>query len=153
MSGVNKVIIIGRLGKDPDAKDLPSGNQVVNLSLATSEKWKDKQTGEQVEKAEWHRVVVFNRLAEVCSQYLVKGSMIYIEGQLRTRKWQDQEGNDRYTTEIVARSMQMLGSKSDDQQQSRAQQQSQANPSNSNGQAPAQQDGYTAENFDDNIPF
>lgn len=117
--GVNKVILVGNLGSDPEVKQMPSGTAVANLSLATSESWKDKNTGEQVEKTEWHRVSLFGKLAEVAGQYLKKGSQVYIEGQLQTRKWQDQNGQDRYTTEVVVQGfngvMQMLGSKSDNQ--------------------------------------
>ena len=109
--GVNKVILVGNLGADPETRFMPSGGSVTNVRLATSESWKDKKTGEQREKTEWHRVVFFNRLAEVAAEYLRKGSQIYVEGQIRTQKWQDQSGNDRYTTEIVAREMQMLGAR------------------------------------------
>lgn len=112
MSGVNKVIIIGNLGQDPETRNLPNGGQVANISVATSEKWKDKNTGQPQERTEWHRVVFFNRLAEIAGQYLSKGSKVYVEGQLRTRKWQDNSGQDRYTTEIVAGQMQMLDSRS-----------------------------------------
>lgn len=111
MNGVNRVIVVGRLGQDPDVRYLPSdGKQVTTLSLATSERWKD-QHGQQQERTEWHRVVIFGRLAEIASQYLSKGAPVYIEGKLRTRKWQDQNGQDRYTTEIIADQMQMLGSR------------------------------------------
>jgi single-strand DNA-binding protein len=109
--GINKVILVGNLGKDPETRSLPSGEAVTNVTVATSESWKDKQTGEQKEKTEWHNVVFFKRLAEIAGQYLKKGSQVYIEGSLRTRKWQDKEGKDRYTTEIVAQEMQMLGGK------------------------------------------
>jgi single-strand DNA-binding protein len=109
--GINKVILIGNLGADPEVRAMPSGVAVTNVSLATSESWKDKQTGETVDKTEWHRVVLFGRLAEIASQYLKKGSKIYVEGSLRTSKWQDQNGQDRYTTEIVANTLQMLDSK------------------------------------------
>lgn len=109
--GVNKVILIGNLGKDPETRSLPSGEAVANITLATSESWKDKQTGEQKEKTEWHKVVFFKRLAEIVGQYLKKGSQVYIEGALRTRKWQDKEGKDHYSTEVVASEMQMLGGK------------------------------------------
>lgn len=109
--GVNKVIIIGNLGADPEVRYLPSGSPVTNVRVATSEGWKDKQTGETQERTEWHRIVFFNRLAEIASEYLRKGSKIYIEGSLRTNKWQDQSGNERYTTEIIANSMQMLDAK------------------------------------------
>jgi len=110
--GINKVILVGNLGADPETKYMPSGQAATNLSVATSESWKDKTTGEQVEKTEWHRVVAFGRLAEIMGEYLKKGSKVYIEGSLQTRKWQDKEGSDRYTTEIKAREMQMLDSRS-----------------------------------------
>ncbi len=106
--GVNKVILIGNLGADPETRYMPSGSAVTNVNLATSEQWKDKQTGQPQERTEWHKVVFFNRLAEIAGEYLKKGSKVYVEGQLRTRKWQGQDGQDRYTTEIVAREMQML---------------------------------------------
>ena len=111
--GVNKVILVGNVGQDPEMKYMPSGNAVTNLSVATSESWKDKQTGQPQERTEWHRVVFFNRLGEIAGEYLRKGSKVYIEGSLRTRKWQDQAGQDRYTTEIVASEMQMLDSRAD----------------------------------------
>ena len=107
--GVNKVIIIGNLGADPETRAMPSGSSVANLRIATTESWRDKQSGEQQERTEWHRVALFGRLAEVAGEYLRKGSQVYIEGSLRTRKWQDKQGNERYTTEIVANDMQMLG--------------------------------------------
>ena len=106
--GINKVILIGNIGGDPETRDLPSGGAVTNITLATSESWKDKQSGQAQERTEWHRVVFFNRLAEIAGEYLRKGSKVYIEGSLRTRKWQDKDGQDRYTTEIVAAEMQML---------------------------------------------
>lgn len=112
--GINKVILVGNLGQDPDIRNMPSGGAVATLSLATSESWRDKQTGEMRENVEWHRVVVFGKLAEIAGEYLHKGSQVYIEGQLRTRKWQGQDGTDRYTTEVVVSangSMQMLGSR------------------------------------------
>ena len=108
--GINKVILVGNLGQDPDTKAMPSGMTVCNLRIATSESWKDKQSGEMKEQTEWHSVAMFGRLAEIAGEYLKKGSQVYIEGRLRTRKWQDKQGNDRYTTEIVANEMQMLGS-------------------------------------------
>ncbi|VAX12523.1 Single-stranded DNA-binding protein [hydrothermal vent metagenome] len=152
--GVNKVILIGNLGKDPEVKYAANGNAVANITLATSESWKDKNTGEQVDKTEWHRVVFFRRLAEIAGEYLKKGSKVYIEGKLQTRKWQDQNGQDRYTTEVVANEMQMLdsrgGSASFDQggyNQSAAPAQSQAQP------APQQQATAPAGDFDDDIPF
>lgn len=109
--GVNKVILIGNLGRDPEVRYAPSGQAVANVTIATSESWKDKNTGEKQERTEWHRIVFFGRLAEIAGEYLKKGSQIYVEGRLQTRKWQDKEGNDRYTTEIVANEMQMLGSR------------------------------------------
>jgi single-strand DNA-binding protein len=109
--GVNKVILIGNLGNDPEVRYTAGGSAVANVSLATTESWRDKESGEQQEKTEWHRIVFFGRLAEIVAEYLKKGSQIYVEGRLQTRKWQDKEGNDRYTTEIVANEMQMLGSR------------------------------------------
>lgn len=111
--GVNKVILVGNVGQDPEMKYMPSGNAVTNISVATSEQWKDKQTGQPQERTEWHRVVFFNRLGEIAGEYLRKGSKVYVEGALRTRKWQDQAGQDRYTTEIVASDLQMLDGRSD----------------------------------------
>lgn len=107
--GVNKVILIGHLGADPETRAMPSGSSVANLRIATTESWRDKQSGEQQERTEWHRVALFGRLAEIASEYLKKGSQVYIEGSLRTRKWQDKQGNERYSTEIVGNEMQMLG--------------------------------------------
>ena len=107
--GVNKVILVGNLGADPETRYMPSGGAVTNINIATSKSWKDKNTGDQQERTEWHRVVFFNRLAEIAAEYLRKGSQVYVEGELRTRKWQDRDGNDRWTTEIVADEMQMLG--------------------------------------------
>src|SRR5690606_36444968 len=107
--GINKVILVGHLGADPDARAMPSGKAVTNIRLATSEQWKDRQTGDQQERTEWHTVVLFDKLGEIAGEYLRKGSQVYIEGSLRTRKWQDKDGKDRYSTEIVAREMQMLG--------------------------------------------
>lgn len=111
--GINKAIIVGTLGKDPDTKYTAGGNAVVNLSVATNESWKDKNTGENVEKTEWHRIVIFGKLAEIAAQYLRKGQQVYFEGKIQTRKWQDQQGQDRYSTEIVANEMQMLGGRPD----------------------------------------
>jgi single-strand DNA-binding protein len=107
--GINKVIIIGNLGADPETRAMPSGTTVANLRVATSESWRDKQTGEQQERTEWHRVALFGRLAEIAGEYLRKGSQVYIEGSLRTRKWQDKQGNERYSTEIIGNDLQMLG--------------------------------------------
>jgi len=112
MAGINKAIIVGRLGKDPEMKSMPNGTAITNFSIATSEEWKDKLTGEKKEKTEWHRVVTFRRLAEVCGEWLGKGSQVYIEGRLQTREW-EKDGVKRYTTEIVADKMQMLGGKGD----------------------------------------
>ena len=117
---VNKVILVGNLGNDPEHRVLPSGGGVTNVSLATSESWRDKNTGEQQERTEWHRVVFFNRLSEIAAEYLRKGSKVYVEGSLRTRKWQDQSGQDRYSTEIVAQEMQMLDSRGGGMQDSGA---------------------------------
>ncbi len=111
--GVNKVILVGNLGNDPETRYMPSGSAVTNLSVATNESWKDKETGEQKDRTEWHKVAMFGRLAEIAAEYLRKGSQVYIEGKLRTRKWQDKDGNDRWTTEIVADEMQMLGGRMD----------------------------------------
>jgi single-strand DNA-binding protein len=148
--GINKVILIGNLGKDPETRYMPSGGAVTNVTLATSESWKDKNTGEQQERTEWHRVVFFNRLGEIAGEYLKKGSKVYVEGSLRTRKWQGQDGQDRYTTEIVANEMQMLdsrgGSASFDAPQSQGAPRSQ--PSSSS--APA---SMPDNDFDDDIPF
>ena len=107
--GINKVIIVGNLGGDPETRYMPSGSAVTNLTVATNESWKDKQTGEQKDRTEWHKVAMFNRLAEIAAEYLRKGSQVYTEGKLRTRKWQDKNGQDRWTTEIIADEMQMLG--------------------------------------------
>lgn len=156
MSGVNKCIIVGNLGQDPEVKYMPNGNAVANITVATSESWKDKDTGQQQERTEWHRVVFFNKLAEIVGQYLKKGSKIYIEGSLRTRKWQDQSGADRYTTEIVAKEMQMLDSRSDSQQSApqqnnpRPQQQSQyANQTGQPMQGSPQQSNYNLDHNGD----
>jgi single-strand DNA-binding protein len=111
MSGINKVILIGNLGKDPETRYMPSGKAATNFSVATSERFKDRETGEPQERTEWHRVATFDRLAEIAAEYLKKGSKVYVEGRLRTRKWQDKEGKDRYSTEIIADQMQMLDSR------------------------------------------
>ena len=141
--GVNKVILVGNLGKDPETKYMPSGDCVCNFSLATSESWKDKQSGDKVEKTEWHNIVMFRRLAEVAGEYLRKGSQVYIEGKLKTRKWQDKNGNDRWTTEIEAREMQMLGSRGSNASQAPA-------AAQSAGPAPVP---AAAGEFEDDIPF
>jgi single-strand DNA-binding protein len=110
MAGINKVILVGRLGRDPEVRYTPSGVAVANFSMATSEEWKDRDSGEKKERTEWHRIVAWRRLGEICGEYLRKGSQIYIEGKLQTRDWEDRDGNKRYTTEIVAQNMQMLDS-------------------------------------------
>ncbi|MFW8591820.1 single-stranded DNA-binding protein [Glaciecola sp. 2405UD65-10] len=151
--GINKVIVVGNLGNDPEVRYLPNGNAVANLSIATSESWKDQQ-GQQQERTEWHRVTMYRRLAEIAGEYLKKGSQVFIEGKLQTRKWQDQQGNDRYTTEIIADNMQMLGGGRSDggqqgggqqggynQQQNRPQQQAQQQSQGGYNQQP-QQGGY-----------
>lgn len=153
--GVNKVILVGNLGRDPEIRYAPSGSAIANITIATTESWKDKNTGEKQEKTEWHRIVFFNRLAEIVGEYLKKGSQIYVEGRLQTRKWQDKDGHDRYTTEIVANEMQMLGSRSgagapaDDFNQDRA---PAAKTGDSTGGAP-QAAAPAAADFDDDIPF
>jgi single-strand DNA-binding protein len=169
--GVNKVIIVGNLGQDPETRYMPSGGAVTNVTVATSENWKDKQTGQPQERTEWHRVVFFNRLAEIAGEYLKKGSKVYVEGSLRTRKWQGQDGQDRYTTEIVAGEMQMLDSRGggggsgsggyDDYaapQQQRAPQQSRPaapRPQSNNTPPPANDPPPSGgfDDFDDDIPF
>jgi single-strand DNA-binding protein len=143
--GVNKVILIGNLGSDPESRAMPSGTSVTNIRIATSESWKDKQSGENKERTEWHNVAFFGRLAEIADEYLKKGSKVYIEGQLRTRKWQDKSGNDRYTTEIIASEMQMLdgrpaGNRSEPREEEHR------TPPNSNGNKGGGE-------FDDDIPF
>ena len=145
--GVNKVILIGNLGQDPEVRYMPNGGAVTNITVATSETWKDKNTGEQQEKTEWHRVVMFRRLAEIAGEYLKKGSKVFIEGRLQTRKWQDQQGNDRYTTEIVADNMQMLDSRGGGGSADFAP--SQGASSQSGSPAPAPVDN----SYDDDIPF
>ena len=145
--GINKVILVGNIGMDPEIRYMNNGDAIANISLATSESWKDKQTGEQHERTEWHRVVMFRRLAEIVGEYLKKGAKVYIEGKLQTQKWQDKEGNDRYTTQIIAHEMQMLDSRSDSQ------------PNRNNGQQHHQQQPVVQQaqtvpaDFDDDIPF
>lgn len=147
MAGVNKVIIIGHLGNDPEMRTMPNGDAVANISVATSESWTDKNTGERREITEWHRIVFYRRQAEIVGQYLSKGSKIYIEGKLKTRKWQDQSGQDRYLTEIIGDCLQMLDNKSNEQQTQRNSGQNYAK-AKGKPQPSAQQD-----NFDDDIPF
>ncbi len=151
--GINKVILIGNLGADPDVRYTASGAAVSNINIATTETWRDKESGEQQEKTEWHRVVFFGRLAEIVAEYLRKGSQIYIEGRLQTRKWQDKEGNDRYTTDIVANEMQMLGGRGGGGGGGSEYNQS-SSPARSSG--PAEKSGTReSENdfVDDDIPF
>ncbi len=150
--GVNKVILVGNCGKDPETRYMPSGGAVTNISIATSESWKDKQSGETKERTEWHNIVFFNRLGEIAGEYLKKGSQIYVEGSLRTRKWQDKSGQDRYTTEIVANEMQMLGSRNgggDSYAPAQAQSQPASNQQSNHQQAAP----MVEEGFDDDIPF
>ncbi len=142
--GINKVILVGHLGQDPETRYMPSGSAVTNLRLATSESWKDKNSGDQQERTEWHSVAMFGRLAEIAAEYLRKGSQVYIEGRLRTRKWQDRDGNDRWTTEIVANEMQMLGGRADSSAPARS--------SSSSAAAPPAMSGPPSE-MDDDIPF
>ena len=140
-SGINKVILVGNLGKDPDMRYTAGGDAVANLSIATSESWNDNQTGEKKEKTEWHRVVFFRRIAEVCGEYLKKGSSVYIEGSLRTRDWEDDKGNKRYTTEIIGREMQMLGGRRSEENMDQSPQM--------NSSSPQPEEGL----IDDEIPF
>ena len=160
--GINKVILVGNLGGDPETRYTASGSAITNITLATTDSWRDKQSGETQERTEWHRIVFFNRLAEIAGEYLRKGRQVYIEGSLRTRKWQDQNGQDRWTTEIVANEMQMLGNRGDDagsgsrpssgfrDSQQGGQQQAQSQPKPQQQQsAPPADDGFA----DDDIPF
>lgn len=157
--GVNKVILVGHLGQDPEMRYIPNGAAVATLNLATSDSWRDKQTGESKEKTEWHRVVLFGKLAEVAGEYLRKGSQVYIEGQLRTRKWQDQAGQDRYTTEVVVNvggTMQMLGSRQNNGQASGAAWGKPQQPTESRQFSGTQAAGAPESppmDFDDDIPF
>ncbi len=149
--GVNKAILIGNLGNDPDMRYTAGGAAVANISIATAESWRDKESGEQQERTEWHRVVFFGRLAEIVGEYLRKGSQVYVEGRIQTRKWQDKEGQDRYTTEIVGNELQMLGGKSGgsaNYEPAQQPQQSAPAPQAAASPAPA-----PADDFDDDIPF
>ena len=153
--GINKVILVGNLGNDPEVRATASGSRVATISIATSESWTDKNTGQKQEKTEWHRVVFFNRLAEIVEQYLTKGSQVYVEGRLQTRKWQDQNGQDKYTTEVVANEMQMLGGRGGSgggggDFQSTAPMDP---PAKSAPKAAAPAAGGPDINFDDDIPF
>lgn len=150
--GINKVIIVGNLGNDPEVRYSQAGAAITNISVATSEVWKDKQTGQPQERTEWHRIVFFNKLAEIAGEYLRKGSKVYIEGQLRTRKWQDKEGQDRYTTEIVSNEMQMLdarGANSPDRAPGDFDQSAPPPPPPRKPPSPPEDSA----NFDDDIPF
>lgn len=149
--GINKVILIGNVGKDPETRYMPSGGAVTNITVATSESWKDKNTGDKQERTEWHRVVFFNRLGEIAGEYLKKGSKVYVEGSLRTRKWQDNNGQDKYTTEIVGNEMQMLDSRGGGSASFDAPQQQQSRPQQQPQQAPAA--APPDNGFDDDIPF
>jgi single-strand DNA-binding protein len=157
--GINKVILIGNLGADPETRAMPSGTTVANLRVATSESWRDKQTGEQQERTEWHRVALFGRLAEVAGEYLRKGSQVYIEGSLRTRKWQDKQGNDRYSTEIVGNDLQMLGGRGGGTGAAAASGGASESGGHGGGAAPAHSEesgggaAARSEDFDDDIPF
>ena len=143
--GINKVIVVGNLGADPDTRAMPSGNQVTNISVATSESWNDKVTGDKQERTEWHRVVFYGRLAEIAGDYLKKGSQVYVEGKLQTRKWEDKEGKERWTTEIIANQMQMLGERMS-QGQGASNQNNVTKPNSSSNE-------FVDEEFDDDIPF
>ena len=147
--GINKVILVGNLGADPEVRYMPSGSAVTNARIATTDSWKDKQTGEQQERTEWHQVVFFGRLAEIAGEYLKKGSQVYVEGRLQTRKWQDKTGNDRYTTEIVANEMQMLGGRGGGGAPSNSM--SGAGKDAAPAGAPA--NAASEADFDDDIPF
>lgn len=147
--GVNKVILVGTCGKDPETRYMPSGGAVTSISVATNESWKDKQTGEKQERTEWHNITFFSRLAEIAGEYLKKGSQVYIEGSLRTEKWQDKQGQDRYTTKIIASEMQMLGSRSGGGGDTSWNQQSNNAPSQQSSPASAP----PADDFDDDVPF
>ena len=149
MAGINKVIIVGNLGNDPEIRTMPNGEQVANITVATSESWIDKNTGERKEQVEWHRIVLYRRLAEVAGQYLHKGSQVYIEGRLKTRKWQDNNGQDRYTTEIQGDNLQMLGGRQDAAQNQPPKQQDKQQKA----QSKSQQSEPPVDAFDDNIPF
>jgi single-strand DNA-binding protein len=150
--GVNKVILIGNLGADPETRAMPSGSTVANLRIATSESWRDKQSGEQQERTEWHRVALFGRLAEIAGEYLRKGSQVYIEGSLRTRKWQDKQGNERYSTEIIGNELQMLGGRGGGAPPGGGAE----GGGRAAGHAPAPEEsssGGASTDFDDDIPF
>lgn len=151
MAGINKVIIVGNLGQDPDVRTMPNGDMVTKISVATSESWVDKNTNERKTQTEWHSIVFYRRQAEVAGEYLRKGSKVYVEGRLKTRKWQDQNGQDRYTTEIIGDVLQMLDSRqSGDNQDKTSTSNAYANAKNGTKPTQTQQ---SADNFDDDIPF
>ena len=150
MSSINKVIIVGRLGKDPETRYTTGGDAICNATVATSESWKDKNSGEKKEATEWHRVVFYRKLAEIAGQYLKKGSAVYIEGKLKTRKWQDKGGQDRYTTEIEATEMKMLGGRQDGDDAPRS---SPAAPASKPPQSRPAPSGSSFDDLDDSIPF
>ena len=152
MASVNKVILIGNLGKDPEVRYMPSGRAVANVTIATNEVWKDRNTGEKQERTEWHNVVFYSPHAEVVGQYLRKGSSVFVEGRLQTRKWQDKNGQDRYTTEIIANEMKMLGSRGD-QSGSQPAQQPRSSQSNQDARNKATFDAQAPVGFDDDIPW
>ncbi|MBX3661699.1 MAG: single-stranded DNA-binding protein [Burkholderiales bacterium] len=153
MASVNKVILIGNLGKDPETRYLPSGDAVTNITVATTESWKDKKSGDKQEHTEWHRVSFFGRQAEVAGEYLKKGSPVYIEGRIRTRKWQDKEGQDRYSTEIVADRMQLLGSRGGGGSGGDGGGMREAPSSSGGSKAPAKKSAGSFDDMDDDIPF
>ena len=151
--GVNKVILIGNLGQDPETRTTPGGTTVTNIRIATSESWKDKTSGEMKEQTEWHGIVLWNRLGEIAAEYLKKGSQVYIEGRLQTRKWQDKQGNDRYTTEIVASEMQMLGGRGGGGGATQETRDSREGAGKNSAAATAPAGGGSSPDFDDDIPF
>ncbi len=153
MASVNKVIIIGNLGKDPESRYLPSGDAVCNITVATTESWKDKATGEKKEATEWHRIAFFGKLAEIAGQYLKKGSQVYVEGSLRTRKWQDKDGQDRYTTEIRADEMKMLGSRQGAGEAPPREREAAATPAAAPAAAGKKAPASNFGDMDDDIPF
>ncbi len=153
MASVNKVILIGNLGKDPETRYMPSGEALTSFSIATSETWKDKTSGEKKEATEWHRISTFGKLAEICGEYLRKGSQVYIEGSLRTRKWQDKEGQDRYTTEIRADQMRMLGGRGGGEGGVGGMREPAVASSGGGSKAPAKKSGGSFDDMDDDIPF
>ncbi len=151
--GVNKAILIGNLGRDPEIRYSPSGAAVANVNIATTDSWRDKQSGEQQERTEWHRIVFFGRLAEIVGEYLKKGSQVYVEGRIQTRKWQDKEGNDRYTTEIVANDMQMLGGRGGGSGGGSNEDYNQDAGYSGGGSSSSSSSSGASEDFDDDIPF